>query len=226
MSSRHVYAAVAVALVLLACGKDSTSRNAPTGGAGGVSSRASLVAAGTAKDGTSYAIQARDHVLLWPGAMVTNGDVAVSDSGTGTSVVLAPHSSAVSRVVAPSILLLPGSVAGDLFVDKVTDRGGTHGAVSGRTPVPTIPPLTPPSTENAPVTISPGTSMPLCPGAFGNVSVGAGATLTLVGGVYDFAALRVGAGGQLKAAGATVVRSSSSTRGRVRAQCRAGTPRT
>lgn len=146
-------------------------------------------------------LNAKTTVTIGPFSQL-NADVA--SSGPKGSVLFDVSSSqgffGQRNVLANTVTIRSGASAGHVFGNDITVDGsvsqqslGLDPAALPQLPAPTT--ITPGTTN---VTLKPNQAKQLCPGQFGVISLGAGATLSLNGGVYQMTRLTLADGARLE----------------------------
>jgi hypothetical protein len=146
-------------------------------------------------------LNAKTTLAIGPFSQVS-GDVA--SSGPKGSVLFDVSSSqgffSQFNVLANTVTVRVGASAGHVFGNDITVDGSASQESLGLDPgaLPQLPAATAitPGTTN--VTIKPNQAKQLCPGQFGAISLGAGATLSLNGGVYQMTRLTLADGARLE----------------------------
>jgi len=149
----------------------------------------------------SLTLNAKAAVTVGPFAQI-NGDVA--GSGPNGSVLFDVSSSqgffSQRNVLANTVTVRTGASAGHVFGNDITVDGFVSEQSLGLDPssLPQLPPPTTITPGTTSVTLKPNQAKQLCPGQFGVISLGAGATLSLNGGVYHMTRLVLADGARLE----------------------------
>gem|GEM_PF-2296022 len=150
----------------------------------------------------NLALNAKTTLTIGPFAQI-NGDVA--SSGANGSLLFDVNASqggffSQRNALANTVTVRTGAFAGHVFGNDITVDGqvnqqslGLNPAALPQVPAPTT--ITPGTTA---VTVKPNQAKQLCPGQFGAVSLGAGSTLNLNGGVYQMTRLTLADGARLE----------------------------
>jgi hypothetical protein len=190
-SARGGEVLAAVLACLSACGEGTAGGSGEaavlTSQKAAAATNSSVLVALAAPKPNVFALLARSSIVVREDARVSGGDVGVSGQ-------------------AGSVLLERRSVVGDLSTDKLVDRGGTHGTVTSSAGVPAGPAVERAVPGTEPITVARREVRTICPGAYGEVIVKHGATLRLIGGAYDFLAVRLHAGSRIEALGPVMIR--------------------
>jgi len=146
-------------------------------------------------------LNAKTTVTIGPFSQV-NGDVA--GSGPKGSVLFDVSSSqgffSGHNALANTVAVRPGATAGHVFGNDVTVDGFASEVSLGLDPgaLPQVPAATAMTAGTVSVTVKPNQTKQLCPGQFGAISLGIGATLSLNGGVYQMTRLTLADGARLE----------------------------
>ena len=157
----------------------------------------------------SAVLLATNSILIDREFVVVSGDVIVNNATVGPilgDAALSMDRSGVTpagyRLAATSIHInRETTVGGDVYYNTLTNEGTIAGTRFTPLAVPvfaTLPPVAvrPPGTDN--VTVPNSGLLTLDEGAYGNVTVGSGATLRLRGGGYAFRSITIARGGALR----------------------------
>ncbi|MEO7730096.1 MAG: hypothetical protein ABIY55_03925 [Kofleriaceae bacterium] len=146
-------------------------------------------------------LNAKTTVTIGPFSQLS-GDVA--GSGPKGSVLFDVSSSqgffGQRNVLANTVTIRSGASAGHVFGNDITVEGSVNQQSLGLDPaaLPQVPAPTTITPGTANVTLKPNQAKQLCPGQFGAISLGAGATLSLNGGVYQMTRLTLADGAKLE----------------------------
>jgi hypothetical protein len=166
----------------------------------------------------TFAIYARRQLTLGPSASVEDGDVGVRDRSNDDHdafpVVLFPHASVDdgNTAFASSLLLKVDSAVGTAATDRLVNRGGRYRALQPFPEMPALPGPSPAEPGRDDLVVAPHKRRALSGDTrLYDVRVGAGATLRLGAGTYQFANLIVDAKAAIEITGPVEIR----VRGRV-----------
>jgi hypothetical protein len=144
------------------------------------------------------ALHAKTSLTIGPNTYV-NGDVGVSGA-SGTLLFDAySNQSYYGRALANTITVRVGANAGVVHGNIITVDGSARQRILGLDPaaLPPVPPATAAVPGSTNVSIGVNQLRQLCPGQYGTISVGRGATLNLNGGVYQVSRLTLADGATL-----------------------------
>lgn len=143
-------------------------------------------------------LNAKTSVTINPFTQI-NGDVA--SSGAAGSVLFDVSSSQFSRnVLANTVKVRVGAQVGHIFGNDVTVEGSRQELSLGLDPatLPQVPAATAAVPGTANVSVAPSQAKQLCAGQYNAISLGANATLSLNGGIYQLNRLTLAEGARLE----------------------------
>ena len=161
-----------------------------------------------------FAVYGRARARLGQSVEVKGGDVGVKEArapqtGPDFDLLLEPHArvDVAKRVFGGLVLLKTGARVGQVFTNRLDNRGGTHGAVS---PFPTMPDLVAiPEVAGGTraITVASGRTVTLDPASdLGRVLVKHRGVLRLRGGLYELRSLELASQAKIEALGAVEIR--------------------
>lgn len=157
---------------------------------------------------------ATNSIQIDSNVVIVSGDIVVNNAPAGAvlgeaalSLDRGVSTPAGFKLVATSIDLDQGAIAGgDVYYNTLTNQGTIAGARFTPLALPvfaTLPPTVVRPAGTVDVVVPNAGSSTLDEGAYGNVSIGTGATLRLRGGGYAFRSITVGKGGSILYGAAT-----------------------
>ena len=189
-------------------GGQANTGGSPVGGSGGSGGQPSPTVG-------TFALLAAKTITLGDRDHVSSGDVGVGQisSGTPYTFVAGQDDRIPGDIFASSANILDRSIVGNVHSDHLVAPNATKTSLTPFTAPPTIPSETSIAAGTTAVTVAPGTTRSLAPGAYGTVNIQGtltlAGTLNLSGGTYAFASLTLGPGAVINVAAPSVVQVAS-----------------
>jgi hypothetical protein len=158
---------------------------------------------------SQFALLARHGMIFKDRVYEIGGNIGIAAGGSPLNTVNIGSDArvAIGKIIAsPHVILAPRTVVGEVDATQVEATGAT---IAKRMPFVAPPPIPVPgpiAAGTVPVTIAMGQNQTLSAGKFGAVEVVSQGTLTLSGGIYQFASLKLGELSRVVAKGSTIVK--------------------
>jgi RHS repeat-associated protein len=155
---------------------------------------------------SAFALLADDSLVLGPGSTVEGADVGVR-SAVGTVEIGAGATVDGSRGVYGGVVTLDGgAIVGDVYTGQLTNGGGAYYRLLPFPAVASLPGQASSLVTGSDVEVGSGSTADLSAGAYGVVTIDAGGTLYLAGGVYDVASISIADSGSIVVEAPSVLR--------------------